>query len=157
MAYTDNPNGFWCAGSLLGQTHPVLQARLDVNQTIHAGDALIAASGYLQIALYTSVVIVGVSIMNVTASASVYQWIDYVPALPDVAFVGQCSSGTTPTIADLWTTCDIEGTTGIMELNEDGTSYNVAVPFELWDKTEGYAAYARLKFVFKKSIWNISA
>ena len=42
---------------------------------------------------------------------------------PDTEFVGQCSGDSVQTIVN--TACDIEGTTGIMEVNEDATTEDV--------------------------------
>lgn len=142
--YTDNPNGFVCVDS----RKPVFKARLATSQTIHKGDMLIPASGYLAIALSTSVVLAGIAIESVTSTTDT-PWIEYVPALPGLRFMGQCSG--TPTIATLWTYVDIEGTTGIMEVNEDASTYDVLIPYELWDKTKGYAANARLIFSIRLS------
>ena len=158
MAYVDNPNGFVCVGTLNGGPAPEpMYARLDVNQTISRGDMLIASGGYLQIAAASSVVLIGVAVESIVASASVYKWVGFIPALPHVLFEGQCSG--TATIADLWTVCDIEGTTGIMEINEDATSYGVIAPVALSNETEGFGTGAgtRLKFMVQKSLWNISA
>lgn len=158
MAYTDNPNGFVCVGTIDGGPAPeVRYARLDVNQTISRGDFLIQSSGYLQIAAAGSTEIVGLAVESKTASASLYQWIGYIPALPNALFEGQCSG--TATIADLFTVCDIEGTTGIMEINEDATSIGMILPIELVNEAEGFGTGAgtRLRFIVRKSLWNISA
>lgn len=153
MAYIDNANGFRCIGTLSGSRVPTRKLRLAVNQTIHAGDFLYASSGYLIIATSTATPLVGLATEDCVTGASDTPWIDVILATPDVLFVGQCSG--TPTIATLMTSTgiSIEGTTGIMEIDEDDTDPGVLQPFELWDKDEGYGANARLICFVRESIW----
>jgi hypothetical protein len=120
MANVDNPKGFKWAYNITGaQNCPVDSCTL--NGTVAAGDSLVIASGVCTIGLTTSALIHGVALQaGVTGDA-----ILFVPALPDVVFEGQCS-GTYAATSHEHVTVDIEGTTGIQEINEDSTSYPVA-------------------------------
>jgi hypothetical protein len=73
----------------------------------------------MQIAIVTSGALRGVAAQDVATSAVVADlW--YYPALPWLVFEGQCSGTYATTIAS--TAVDIEGTTGIMEVNENATT-----------------------------------
>ena len=123
MANTDNPNGFMCVKSDFGPIK-IEEGLVATGQTITKGDALIISSGLIQIAVATSGAIYGVAAESVTSAAAGSN-IKFIPALPWYIFEGQCSGSFA---ADQrGGTADIEGTTGIMEVNEDASVEDVLV------------------------------
>jgi hypothetical protein len=152
MANVDNPHGFVWAGSLLtgDQTPQTFKGTLASAQTIAAGDALIASSGVISIAASTSATILGVAFEAVTSAATATSTITFIPATPWNIFEAQCSGTFATTI--LYTDVDIEGTTGIMEVNEDATTEQV---FQVIDyvkaSNNAVGANTRVLGVFKKS------
>jgi hypothetical protein len=118
MANPDNPNGFYFRKDAMGGTTPLLlTVKVATGQTIAIGDALILnASGLVQIALSTSGALYGVAVEAVS-SAAAGATIKMVPFMQGYIFTGQCSG--TLTQAIIGTSVDIEGTTGIMEINEN--------------------------------------
>lgn len=149
MAYVDNPRGFWVPGEMKGGANSGLYAnRLAASQTITMGDMLIISSGYIAIAVYTSVLLLGIAEESVTTGSGEYDYINFAPAFYDSVFAGQCSG--TPTQASMFTTStsglDIEGTTGIMEVNEDASSYDVVQIIGLLDNKRGLGANAEVVF-----------
>lgn len=125
MANRDNPHGFIAEYTLSGGAIPVFQDAMAASTTLHKGDLLIYSSGYLTIALAASTAIVGMCMEDKTSGASENPTISFVPATPDVIFSAQCSG--TPTQAMIGTIVDIEGTTGIQEINEDSTAGGTVV------------------------------
>ena len=123
MANNDNPNGFLFRKNGQGGTTPlILRGIVATGQTIKKGDAIILASGLIQIAVATSPLIYGFANESVTSSAAGAK-LGFIPAAPGYIFSGQCSG--TATQAMLGTAVDIEGTTGIMEINENATTEKV--------------------------------
>ena len=156
MAYTDNPNGFFCIGTLASkELPPIRRVKLDESQTINAGDLLIVSGGYAQIATSSSGQLAFLAMEDKTSAAGEYPWIQVIYLMPDVLIVGQCSG--TPAQTDLFAECDIEGTTGIMEINEDASTEGVLLPTQLYDPDEGFGANARLVCLVLRSPWNLAA
>jgi hypothetical protein len=123
MANVDKPAGFRVA--MMPGEFPVLTAKLTANVSVSPGDALIMQStGLLDIALAASATIWGVCQSKITGAAGVTPDCLYVPALPTIVFSGQCSGTYALTING--TSVDIEGTTGIMEINENAVATAVA-------------------------------
>jgi len=153
MANYDNPNGFRWVKSLSGRNKPIIESQtITTGQTIAAGDAVIIASGLLSIAEATSGLIHGVAIESVTTSAAGATLL-YIPALPTEVFEGQCSG--TYTAAIRYTAVDIEGTTGVMEINENATDEAVAqVIGELGDPNNSIGANTRVLFTFVRSSYS---
>jgi len=125
MANRDNPRGFEFAGSMYGGsvgavTLPLLTAS---STTITKGDAVILASGYVDIALSNSGSILGVATQSVTTGAGDHEDILVIPALPAYKFRAQCSG--TMTQALMLSEVDIEGGTGVMEVNENANTEKV--------------------------------
>jgi len=151
MANYDNPNGFRFVKSLVGGTNTPERLRYTVTtgQTIAKGDAVIAASGLVSVAASNSGTILGVADESVTTAAAGTK-IDIIPALPWYVFEGQCSG--TYSDAVRFTTVDIEGTTGIMEINENATTEQVArVIGELGDPNNSIGANSRVLFTWVRS------
>ncbi|NJL70762.1 MAG: hypothetical protein HC888_03710 [Candidatus Competibacteraceae bacterium] len=99
----------------------------------------------MSIALATSTRIFGVCQSAITAIATAQQKILYVPALPSILFEGQCSGTMTP--VNMGETADIEGATGVMEINENAQSTNVLRLVKLADGLNNAAgANARVLF-----------
>lgn len=147
MANLDNPNGFRAEFTITGTRIPVLTEQTKVNVTLHIGDALIKdpATGLLDIALATSSAIYGFSVCDVVGEAGVSKDVSFVPATKDIVFSGQCSG--TYSVALSGDDVDIEGTTGIMEINEDSSTYGVVHILGL-DTTWGNAVGANARVYF---------
>lgn len=153
MANRDKPNGF-SAVQMLGAgsgAFPLETAYTDSNVTLNAGDAVTMLSdGTIAIATSSSAAILGVCQTKVTGETGVRKKITYIPALPNVVFAGQCSGTFSPVNAG--ESVDIEGTTGIMEINEDAQSTGVARIIGLEKRIDNAAgANARVRFVWAKS------
>ena len=149
MANTDNPNGFMCVKSDFGPIK-IEEGLVATGQTITKGDALIISSGLIQIAVATSGAIYGVAAESVTSAAAGSN-IKFIPALPWYVFEGQCSGSFAATHRG--GTADIEGTTGIMEVNEDASVEDVLVMVrEHPDATVGSAS-AQIYFRWIRSAY----
>ena len=150
MANVDYPNGFR-AVQPQGQTLPMYTYLTKSNLSLHAGDAVqMLSGGTIDLAGAADETVLGVCQNNITAIAATQQKVLVVPALPSIVFSGQCSGTYTPVNAG--ESVDIEGTTGIQEINENAQATGVAriVGLEL---TEGNAvgANARVLFTWAKS------
>ena len=128
MANVDNPHGFVPYAVDGGGTFPLYEGTLQTSVTVAEGDALGKLSGYVVLADATSTGILGVAAHGVTGAAAVYPTILYVPASPNITFTGQCSGNLTQGL--IGTKVGIEGTTGIQEIDEDGTT-SVAIIIKL--------------------------
>ena len=149
MANTDNPNGFMCVKSDFGPIK-IEEGLVATGQTITKGDALIISSGLIQIAVATSGAIYGVAAESVTSAAAGSN-IKFIPALPWYIFEGQCSGSFA--VTHRGGTADIEGTTGIMEVNEDASVEDVLVMVrEHPDATVGSAS-AQIYFRWIRSAY----
>ena len=149
MANTDNPNGFMCVKSDFGPIK-IEEGLVATGQTITKGDALIISSGLIQIAVAASGAIYGVAAESVTSAAAGSN-IKFIPALPWYVFEGQCSGSFAATHRG--GTADIEGTTGIMEVNEDASVEDVLVMVrEHPDATVGSAS-AQIYFRWIRSAY----
>lgn len=124
MANSDTPNGFILAQSMSAQMAPI-HYPVAASQTIAEGDAVILSSGLVQIALSSSGALLGVAAAPITTGASVDRddTIPVYPAIPSLVFEGQCSGDSTAALVG--TAVDIEGATGVMEVNENATTEQV--------------------------------
>lgn len=142
MANTDNPNGFKFVKSLYGEA--ILDSVV-LAGTVAKGDALVFASGTATIALSSSGTIHGVA-----AEAGISgETILFYPALPGYVFEGQCS-GTYAAASHLHVDVDLEGTTGIQEVNEDATTEKV-VHIIGYNSNSAIGANTRVQFTFPRS------
>lgn len=145
MANPDRPAGF-IAVQPQGQTLPMYEYMTKSNLSLAPGDAVILLSGgTVDIATSSSTGILGVCQSKITAVSATQQKVLVVPALPHIVFAGQCSGTYSPVNAG--ESVDIEGTTGIMEINEDAQSTGVARIVGL-EKSEGNAAGANARVLF---------
>lgn len=146
MANVDNPNGFRFVKSLAGHVE-LERGYLNASQTIAIGDAIIASSGRINIALANSGALLGVAAQACTSSTEDDEMLFY-PAVPWIVFEGQCSGTYARTI--MYTDVDIEGTTGIMEVNENATTEQVV---KVIGELDGSAigANTRVLFVIQRS------
>lgn len=147
MANVDNPRGFEFVGNLYGGTGGARALKLKTAnaQTIAPGDAVILNAGYVQIALANSGLILGVAASGVTGSAQGDDiWV--IPAMPGFLFRAQCSG--TLTQALLLKEADIEGATGVMEVNEDATVEGVVQIVDL-DRSERNALGANADVIVR--------
>lgn len=158
MANPDKPNGFTYVRSLTGQMAPVSLA-VAASQTIVKGDAVIDnGSGLVAIALLTSGAILGVAAEPITTDGSPTRADDRLlvyPAMDDAVFEGQVSGSSTAGL--LFTDVDIEGATGVMEINENATAEQVARITGLVSDIDVELELGlndRVEFTFKRSQWN---
>lgn len=149
MANLDKPSGFRVAQN--PGSFPVYTANTKSNLSLNPGDALIMLSnGTLDIATAASTAIFGVCQSKITAVAATQQKCLYVPTLPTIVFSGQCSGTFTP--VNVGEAVDIEGTTGIMEINEDAQSTGVVRLIGLEGGiNNANGANARVLFIWNKS------
>lgn len=120
MANTDNPHGFKVYQVLgLGSVAPLRYVTLDTNITITEGDAIkLEADGYANIAETTNAIL-GIAAESVTGAAGTRPTIAYTPAADNIIFSAQTSGDAEQT--DVGENIPLEGSTGEMELNEDGS------------------------------------
>jgi hypothetical protein len=121
--------------------------------SLNPGDAVILLStGVIDIASATSAAILGVCQGKVTAEAGVQKKVLVVPALKNIVFSGQCSGTYSPVNAG--ESVDIEGTTGIMEIDENAQDIGVARIVGLEGGiNNAVGANARVLFTWAKSQW----
>lgn len=150
MANVDNASGFVVANASGGPV-PIKYGTTKSNLTLTAGDLIIMlTTGLIDIAVAGSTAIHGLCVQSVTAVAATQKTVAYVPALETIEFEGQCSGTMAQT--DIGEAVDIEGTTGIMEVNEDANSTAVIRITDLAKNTgNAVGANARVKFVVNKS------
>lgn len=157
MANKDNPSGFK-VHSCIFPSIPTYQGILKSGVTVTANDngadaVVLGTDGYLDIATASSAAIAGIACYTLTGDGT--KVLDYYPALPGILFEGQTSGTSAQT--DIGTAVDIEGTTGIMEINENAFSTGVVKPLWLQKNvgTNGavnaFGANARLVFIWFKS------
>jgi len=114
MANYDNPNGF------APVTSPARKNVYTTSAAVSRGDALAIASGaVLPYVVATHDQVVGVAAHDADSGADVLVYDD-----PDTEFVGQCSGTFAATM--IGASVDIEGSTGIMEIDENGSTDQVA-------------------------------
>ena len=125
FANTDNPDGCVPYGAGSGVVPQVVNYQVAAAQTIAKGDFVtLNTAGYVVVATATSARLLGVAGSSVSASAlgdalKVYDD-------PRQIFICQVSGTVSRTdVDDTPLFCDIEGTTGIMEVDENATSYRV--------------------------------
>jgi hypothetical protein len=158
MANADKPNSFKYVRSLTGQMAPVDMA-IAASQTIAKGDPVIDnGSGLVAIATATSGALLGIAAEAVTSTASVTRAADRIAIYPGVdtaIFDGQCSGSSVATLVA--TDVDIEGSTGIFEVNENATTEQVIrIVGLVSDKAADLdiGANDRVYFIIKRSQWN---
>jgi len=150
MANTDNPNGFKPAYTLSGGPPAVVWMPVATTQTLAKGDAITLSSGQVAISTSTSGTIDGVMAAP-SVSATANTLVPVYVANSDTVFEGQCSGSSA--VALIGTAVDIEGTTGIMEVNEDATTEVICRIIEL-HPSDAVGANGRVRFVIEKSAFN---
>lgn len=122
MANVDNPNGFSCVMTLSGGAPTRLSYTTAASQSIKKGDAVSLSLATSLVTLANSVTprLFGVAAHDVTTTAADerYPLLVY-PFDSNNVFEAQCSG--TFSLARIGSSVDIEGTTGIQEVNEDAT------------------------------------
>lgn len=143
MANTDNPNGFkWV--KTIGSNTPYVDY-VTLGGTVTAGDALVFSAGACTIALSNSGLIHGVAAESGVSSDVIM----FYPAIPQNVFEAQCS-GTYSAASHLGAAVDLEGTTGIQEVNEDSANEDVCKIMELKPGSEE-GANSRVYVTFPRS------
>ncbi len=133
MANPDIPNGFEPVRPING-AGPIVATLgyLNASQTVAVGDVVIDTSGKLNIGLSSSGSTWGVVAPqlgatalgeNVYTTSSADDPLYYYPA-GDYVFAGQCSGTYARTIVG---PVDIEGATGVMEINENASTEDVVI------------------------------
>jgi hypothetical protein len=133
VANQDAPNGF----KYVKGEHLVMHIGLAATQVISKGDMIIEdTNGYGAIAASSSGQLLGLALHDADSTGEAAGAIDmeYIVATPATIFQGQCSGTLTQTM--LMSDMDIEGTTGIMEVNENATTEQVIRIIEIPDTTE---------------------
>jgi hypothetical protein len=156
MANVNNPNGFYLDYSMVGHSELVQGDiyKAGAALTITRGDAVIedgGTAGKVDIALYDSGLLLGVSVQSsvwTAAQALVGDTILFYPAAPWLVFNGQCEG--TYALTYRYYACDIEGTTGIMEVNENLTTTSVIYIIGE-DPNSEIGVNTRVKFIIQKS------
>jgi len=119
MANVDSAHGFIVEGSFIsGAGIPEWKGRVKAGQTIAIGDPVRFSSGQLRICTAADIV-AGVAAQP-CASLAVGTEIKFVPAFPWIFFSAQTSGDYSNGL--LFNLVDMEGTTGIFEVNEDANT-----------------------------------
>jgi hypothetical protein len=154
MANADNANGFQYQYRYGGSPVPIAYGTVDTNISIAEGDALVLEDdGYLALATATkasTLGIWGIAKEAVTGAAGVRPEIALIPASKDIVFMAQTSG--TASVGLRGSSVTLEGTTGIQEINEDGTTKGL---FRVIDKhpDDTWAANTRLYVTVSWSGW----
>jgi len=157
MANTDNPNGFYLSYSMVGHSELVEGNiyKAAAALTITRGDAVIedgATAGKVDIALNNSAALLGVSVQTTVwtqAQALVGDTILFYPAVPWLVFNGQTSSDDDYTALLRYSSADIEGTTGIMEVDLTVSEDVLFIIGE--DPNTEIGTHSRVRFIIQKS------
>lgn len=149
MANTNNPHGFQPERNEAGAAIPIEYGYLDTGQTVTKGDLIYwGANGNLIIYTAQIATVAGVATEAKTTTTAVAQ-IGFYPVQDNIIFSAQ-SSGT-PTTSLIGSTCDIEGGTGAMMINENATNVNIVRIVGLNARsTMGQYAELDVKFVQSK-------
>lgn len=126
MANTDNPNGFKAVNGLGGTIPPRIKPyKVAASQTIAKGDwVILNAAGDVNIALSNSAALLGVAAHAVTTTAADEQTELLVYVADKITeFEGQCSGTFSAALRGDFV--DIEGATGVMEVNENAGATKV--------------------------------
>ena len=154
MANVDNPNGFRAIAPA-GTTLPMYEYTTGSNVGLLPGDAVyLLTTGLLALGTATAAAILGVCQSIVTAETGVQKKALVIPAYKDIVFSGQCSGTFAQT--DIGEAVDIEGTSGIMEINENATSLAVAQIVGIEGGIDNaVGANTRVLFTWAKSQWTV--
>jgi hypothetical protein len=148
MANPDTPNG----ASLYRCDLPSIPTKSEILKngvTIAKNDLLIIGTdGFLDICVATSPDIYGVA--NYAATGDGSTKILYTPALPGLTWEMQCSG--TGAQTDIGEAVDMEGGTGVMEINENANSTKVLKIIEKHPDS-AYGANTRFIVAVNKSGW----
>lgn len=151
MANVDSAHGFNVEGSFIaGAGIPQWKGRVRAGSTFTIGDPIRFSNGLMGICAATDIV-AGVSAQPCASLAEGTE-VKYVPAFPWIIFSGQTSGALT--LTQLHTVCDMEGTTGIFEVNEDAnTNKTLRIIGRKDVGNTSLGTWAHVYVVFLKSIW----
>ena len=150
MANSDVPNGFKPAYTLSGGPPAIAWLPVAATQTLAKGDAVTFASGLIAISTATSGTIDGV-MAGPSVLATTPALVPVYLANSDTVFEGQCSGDSANAL--IGTAVDIEGTTGIMEVNENATTEAVIRIIEM-HPNDSLGTNGRVRFLVEKSAIN---
>lgn len=155
MANVDRPNGFY-PSKLLGMgtaAFPILQIDLTSGENLVKGDGVIEASGFASILVAGSAQVLGVLAEPVDATSAAVTGPAY-PALEGIMFQGQCS-GTYTEASHRYAEVDMEGATSVMEVNENASSTDVIVIWDLvLEQNNAVGANAQVEFIWNKRVFS---
>lgn len=150
MSNTDNAYGFEFYRTLGSTPVPALEEiAVGTNTAIAAGDAIYASSGKAEVCTAATAKVLGVSVEEHTSGA--VGSVLYYPALPHVVFLAQASGNATS--GYLGEECDLEGSSGSQEVNEDASSEDVIRIIGKYP-VDDWGTNARLQVVFKKNYFD---
>lgn len=155
MANVDAPNGFqpeYLMGG--GGAIPLMSVLLSSNTGCKIGDPIaLLTTGLATVGSATSTEILGVAQETVTAVAATRKNVKVAVALENAVFSGQCSGNCL--ITRIGEDVDIEGSTGIFEINEDASSIDIARIIGLKPVSgNAWGTNARVLFVWQKSAFS---
>lgn len=150
MANVDNPHGFRFWKRLAGGAAEMYTGLLASNQIYTTGDVLCEEAGYIKIATAVTDAIIGVAVSSNATSLGTHPKVTYCPSKMDYMFTAQCSG--TPTQATVGTLVDFEGTTGIMEINENASSVD-HLRVHGFKPSTSIGLNAELIVTWNKSMW----
>lgn len=150
MSNTDNPNGFNVVKTLSGGPPTIVEVPVATTQTLAKGDPVYLSSGQVTIAASSTGAIFGVMAQD-AASLTANTLVKVYAACENNIFEGQCSGTFARSI--IGTSVDIEGTTGIFEINENATTELVARIIG-WNSNDEVGANTRVQFIWARSSFN---
>lgn len=150
MANVDNPNGFRVYRGEDQAIMPLFARDLKADTGCIKGDPLyVDGSGDLVVATASSAVL-GVAVHTVVAPTDGSQEkVLIYPARKDIVFHAQCSGSYTAAAKDFIYLADIEGSTGIFEINEDASSVDVVMILGLSPIPRGNVAGANARVLVR--------
>lgn len=149
MANNDCPNGFMAIGSLDGGLPQEFLGWVQSGANpIKIGDPLFVTGGFIRIADANDGALIGMSNSVVPTDLCAIQKI-YFYGSPNTMFSGQCSGAYTQAMQ--FDICDIEGSTGIFEVDENASSQGVLqiIGLATYDDND-YGTNAKVKVIIKE-------
>lgn len=150
MSNTDNAYGFQFYRTLGSTPVPALeQISVATNVKITAGDAIYASSGKAAVCTGATAKVLGIAVESHSSGAA--GTVLYYPALPHVVFLAQASGNATS--GYLGEECDLEGSSGSQEVNENLSTADVIRIIGKYPEDD-WGTNARLQVVFKKNYFD---
>lgn len=147
MANTDNAFGF-TPFRMIGSPppFPMEQFAVGTNVKITAGDAIYVSSGEAAVCTAATAKVLGIAAEAHSSGAA--GTILYYPAMQNIIFIGQASGNATS--GYLGAECDLEGSSGSQEVNENLSTADV-IRIIGKHPNDDWGTNARLQVIFKKN------